>query len=242
MAISVSAWSAGVRRDREVRRAAGRVAWALADRPLFGRAGCRATDEEIASEISAASNTVKNSLIELRARGHLDWTWRRIRGADVRTIVPVLLAGQQIRPLAVAVSAPTVGADAEPEHADPCPLEEEPAECRPEEVPAGSTDERYETGRGDLWSRYGLFPDWPLKHQRVHVQRLVNRLPHGGWSALCSETGCQTPATYICADEGDTFCRTHRRYAGHRVPLAAFGLGPESYHCRPQDDGDFRGW
>lgn len=236
-AASISIWSTSVRRDPAVRRAARFVAWFLADWPLFSRAGCRATDEEIAAEICAAPNTVKNSILELRARGHLDWTWRRIRGSDVRTLFPVVATDHFSASLGTETTAPTVGADANLEPADLRPVE-----CLTEEVPASHTNERRETGRGDLWSRYGTFSYWPPTHQRAHVQRLVNRLPNAGWNARCGEIGCTAEAAYICAEEGDTYCGTHRRYAGYRVPLASFGLGPESYPGRPQDDGDFRGW
>lgn len=236
MVVSISIWSAGVRRDRDIRRAARFVAWTLADWPLFGRVGCRATDKEIGDEIGDAPNTIKNSILELRARGHINWTWRRIRGSNIRTIFPVLPAGQLSAPPAVATSALTVGAYAELE-----PITPQSAECICEEVAANNIDEQREIDRSDAW-RYEPFSNWQLKRQRAHVRRLIEALPDAGWYARCSEIGCQTPAAYICAEEGTAFCRSHRRYACHRVPLATFNLGPEAWAGRAKDDGDFRGW
>lgn len=129
VADSVRAWSANVRRDREIRRAARFVAWALADRAEFGRAGCRATDAEIAAELGVAENTVKNAILQLRARGHIDWTWRTSRGQDIRTLCPILATDQLSTPRATMDLALTVGADTDPE-----PTSCESLNCELEEV------------------------------------------------------------------------------------------------------------
>lgn len=86
------------------------------------------------------------------------------------------------------------------------------------------------------------FSEWKRGRQRAHVQRLIDRLPNSGWYARCSESGCEARAAFICVDKGRTFCRPHRRYAYEAVALAAFGLGPEDWAGRPEEDGDFRGW
>lgn len=128
VAASVRVWSANVRGDREIRRAARFVAWALADRSEFGRAGCRATDAEIAAELGVAENSVKNALLQLRSRGHIDWTWRTSRGQDIRTLCPILATDQLSTPHVTVDPAPTVGADTDPEHTSSeslnCELEE----------------------------------------------------------------------------------------------------------------------
>ncbi|WP_149312904.1 hypothetical protein [Methylobacterium sp. P1-11] len=128
VADSVRAWSANVRRDREIRRAARFVAWALADRSEFGRAGCRATDAEIAAELGVAENSVKNAILQLRSRGHIDWTWRTSRGQDIRTLCPILATDQLSTPHVTMDLAPIVGADTDPEHTSceslNCELEE----------------------------------------------------------------------------------------------------------------------
>ena len=364
VADSVRAWSANVRWDREIRRAARFVAWALADRSEFGRAGCRATDAEIAAELGVAENTVKNAILQLRSRGHIDWTWRTSRGQDIRTLFPVLATDQLSTPRVTMDPAPIVGADTDPEHTSceslNCELEEvamtapatinivqdipilepsltkerlslphaaiglaprvgadtdpEPASCEPlngelEEAaitaPAAgkvvqdirtldptlsemrlslphaaiglepsvgadpdlkpSSCEALNRKLEDIAvtelaavkvagrrkpSRDGNrrpeasvpFSEWTRDLQRTHVQDLIDRLPNSGWYARCSERGCEARAAFICADEGHTFCRPHRRYAYEAVALAAFGLGPEDWAGRPECDGDFRGW
>lgn len=129
VADSVRVWSANVRRDREIRRAARFVAWALADRSEFGRAGCRATDAEIAAELGVAENSVKNAILQLRSRGHIDWTWRTSRGQDIRTLRPILATDQLSTPHVTMDLAPTVGAGTDPE-----PTSCESLNCELEEV------------------------------------------------------------------------------------------------------------
>jgi hypothetical protein len=242
--VSVRVWSAGVRRDREIRRAARFVAWALADWPGFGRGGCRATDAEIADELGMAENTVKNALLQLRARGHIDWTWRTSRGQAIRTLGPTPASEQRSTPQAAMTAAPTVGADADPEPALSEPSNRELEEVAMKAVAARKVAARRKPSRDDSRSRAASppFSERRRGQQRSHVQRLIDRLPGFGWYARCSESGCEARAAFICADEGRTFCRPHRRYASHSVALAAFGIGPEDWAGRPQCDGDFRGW
>ncbi len=75
-------------------RAARFVAWALADRSEFGRAGCRATDAEIAAELGVAENTVKMRYCRLRSRGHIDWDVAYEPRTGHSTLFPVLATDQ----------------------------------------------------------------------------------------------------------------------------------------------------
>lgn len=233
--VSVRVWSAGVRRDQTVRRAARSVAWALAEWPGFGRNGCRATDAEIAAELGIAENTAKNSILQLRAHGHIDWTWRTVRGQLIRIIRPSLAPELPPEPPAVEVSAPIVSAAAdldfaapEPAPLDPDPLE--PAALEPVETGVDDTNSQCAPAQDSGPKRSPSRPVWMWRENRqlARARRLAEDLPEAGWNAPCSEVGCGSRSAFICADEGTAFCRPHRKLAKLPVPLAEFGIGPEA--------------
>lgn len=221
--VSVLAWSAGVRRNRRVRKGAKSVAWFLADWPGFATAGCRATDAEIGVELDLKENTIKNAVLLLRALGHVAWDWRTIRGVEVRTIRPAVAARQAY-----------IIEQAEAEEADKAPstpAEQEAAstegECSPAAMPARTKRPALPT--------YMLPPD----RQIQKAKGFAHRLP---WtSPLRCSADCGRQATFICADGGDVFCYADRGCANAPVVLAQFGIGPEAQAGGRTSYGDFRG-
>ncbi len=163
---------------------------------------------------------------------------------DIRTLDPTLSEMRLSLPHAAICLEPSVGADPDLKPSSCEALNRKLEDIAVTEPAAVKVAGRREPSRdGNRRPEASVpFSEWTRDLQRTHVQGLIDRLPNSGWYARCSERGCEARAAFICADEGNTFCRPHRRYAYEAVALAAFGLGPEDWAGRPECDGDFRGW
>ena len=163
---------------------------------------------------------------------------------DIRTLDPTLSEMRLSLPHAAIGLEPSVGADPDLKPSSCEALNRKLEDIAVTEPAAVKVAGRRKPSRdGNRRPEASVpFSEWTRDLQRTHVQDLIDRLPNSGWYARCSERGCEARAAFICADEGHTFCRPHRRYAYEAVALAAFGLGPEDWAGRPECDGDFRGW